>query len=355
MIQLQLLIDQTAYITRFRTSKETVYLFSHPANPPALVVQKPTEYSPTRIGDAFSQAMVFEHSTDIQVFDLDVPEFAYNPVAQFVQKVLALIGYLFVLASDSKSGLLAPLASLLASEQLALKSFQSTFRLSEILRVVNLFAGRQNGKMLQPQVDSDRARLWFGIGNFYLALNRDEIFTRLDFCHGTVFHLAFNRPVKDGPNITDFGQVDATTIDPKTLRITDRLLVIFAFEFGIFSPALKEVFEGPVKVFEGLLQNLTVGFLKPGEEPLDRCQKVGRIIVIQALLMLFVMRFSLGQSHIVDKASVAKLNSQGYLLFLIEIDSEFESLANEHQKAPLGICPNVVTQTNVPKGACLTV
>lgn len=248
MMQFQLLINQITNVTSLGARKEAVYPFSDPACPLALVIQKLAKHSPPAIRDGLSQMMVFDHSGYIQVFNLDVSKLINNPAAGLVQKVFALVANLFVLAGNGKPGLFFALASLLATAQSALQSFKSAFGFSEVSRAVNLFASRQYGEMLKPQVNADYSRFWRGVLDFDFALNRDEVSTALGFRYGTVFHLAFNGTMKHDADFADFRKVHSTFVNLKTLRIADRLLIGFAFKLGILSPTRKEVLIGSVEV-----------------------------------------------------------------------------------------------------------
>lgn len=165
MMQFQLLVDQPANVTGLRAGIESVYPFGHSTYPLALVIQKPTKHSPATITNRLSQVMVLEHPTHIQILNLDVSKLIDDSTAGLMQKVFALVGYLFVLASHKQACFLSTLASLLASAQLALQSLKSLLGLSQILRVVNLLAGTKYGKMLKPQVNSNSTRILSGFPN----------------------------------------------------------------------------------------------------------------------------------------------------------------------------------------------
>ena len=111
MMQLQLLIDQQTHVTRLGAWIETVYPLSVTSIPAAFIVKEVSKHSPTRIGDRLSQAMIFEHSTHIEVLNLDVAKLIDEAMAGFVQKVFALVGDTLVLFCHLQAGLICTLAS----------------------------------------------------------------------------------------------------------------------------------------------------------------------------------------------------------------------------------------------------
>ncbi len=326
MMQLQFVVDQKADVTSFRTGKEAVYLFSKPTFPRAFVAQKVTEHPPTRIRDTFSQMVIFEHPANVQVLNFNVAKLIDDLAAFLVKEILPLVGNLFVLASHLQAGLILTIATFLTPAQLALESLKSAFRLSEVLRVVNLFAGAENCECFKPQINADRARFLDGVLAFDLTLNRDKVFTAWGLGDGTIFHLPFDRPVKDSAYLADFGQLNPTANHLKPLRIADRLSVELVFECGVLGSALEKVHKGAVKIFKGLLQNLTIGFFQPRYKGLDDCQHIGRVVVIQPFTVFGIVSFAGSQGHIVNETSMAELNRQRRLFGLVGVNSKLKRL-----------------------------
>ena len=152
MMQFQLLIDQPANRASFGGGKPSVYLLGESSTPFAFVAKLPAKLAPAAIKDAFSQVVVLDHPGYIQIFNLDVPKLGSDPVAEFMQEILPLMGNLLVQQGHPLPRLLSPLAALFATAQNPLRSFQLALGLAKILRVFNLLAGRENGKMFDAQV-----------------------------------------------------------------------------------------------------------------------------------------------------------------------------------------------------------
>ena len=182
--------------------------------------------------------------------------------------------------------------------------------------------------MLKAQVNTYYARRGCRVLDFDLTLDRDVIFSTGGFADRAIFHLAVNRTMEDSPYPANFGQVDTTTVNLEPLRVTNGLLVMFAFELGIFSPTGKEILVGPLKVFEFLLKHLAIRFSQPDQRRyiFPETEHVGGVVVIDPFAGFGVGRFSGGQGSIVDKATVPELDGQRGLLLLIGIDTVLKRL-----------------------------
>lgn len=301
-----------------------------PPCPVQFVLAETNKLAPASVRDGLGKMVISKHPGNVQILKGYVAESVNQLSTQLVMEVLALISYPFMLNGNHKLGLGSTIRAFLLAAQTALPNFQPPFRLPQVFGRFNLFTGGQGHKVLKPQVDSNFVWLLYGVLAFDLAQNRDKVFAAWGFGDGAIFHLALDGAMKDGANLADFGQFDAAADHLESLRIADRLSVVFVFEFGVFGSALEKVNIGPVKIFERLLQDLTIGFLEPRQEMLDCSQHVGCIVVTQALAVFFVVSLALSQGHIVDKAGVAELGSYDCLLLLVGVDSEFIRLLNYH-------------------------
>ena len=176
-------------MTQFGGRIETVDMLYPTAVPLTFIDQHPAKHPPTGIADGLGQRVVLEHSTHVQVLDLDVPGLINYPPTELVQKVGSLVGNLFVLAGQGKAGFFPPLTALLAPGQRAVQPPQLLLGLAQVLGVRNFFARAQYGEILQSQVNP---KLWAGVGwffNLHLTLNRDEILAALGFRDGDVLYL----------------------------------------------------------------------------------------------------------------------------------------------------------------------
>jgi len=96
MMQLECLIEPTAYTTGLRGRIEPINLFGIGPVPVAFVAQKPPEHPPTRIGARLGQKLILEHPPDIELFNFAISGLLYQLLTQFMQKILALVRYLFM-------------------------------------------------------------------------------------------------------------------------------------------------------------------------------------------------------------------------------------------------------------------
>jgi hypothetical protein len=179
MMQLQFLIDPATNRTGLGTGKETVDPFDLAATPLAFVRQEGSKAAPARVGNGFGQMVVLEHPTDVEVFNLDEAEPVDNPAAGLVQEVLALVGHLLMLACQSQAGFLLAVTAFLGPAQSTLQAFQAALGLSEVARMLNLFTAGQHRKLLQPQVNADRARFLDRLFKLQLTVDRDEVLATL--------------------------------------------------------------------------------------------------------------------------------------------------------------------------------
>ena len=317
-----MLIDSPTSRASLRRGEEAVDFFVMATVPSSFVFNKGDELRPTDIADGLRQFAILDHAFDVQIFKGDDAIFSYQSFAQFVVKVPALIGYLVVQPGDLEALLLPIGRSLDLARQSPLRSSKSFLGLSQVLGIINLFAGTEGGKVLDTQVDADMPTVIVRFVYLKLALYRDVILTALGFRDGTVFHLAFDGSVEDSLDPAHLGQVDFRAFDFEALRVSDRLFSSLGFELGVFGPTLKEVGVGFVQVLNFRLQNLTISLLKPFGLRLTfkLCDLFLDRVIAQATARFFVMGFASSQTPIVDKPSVSKLDCQSVLLFSIRFE-----------------------------------
>ncbi len=339
MMKLKRNVFETAYVTQFGAWKETIYPIDPGPVPVAFVVKLPGELTPAGITNRLGQVVVFEHPLNVEVLDIDLSKLIDNSVAKFMQKVLALISNLFVLAGKFQPGFLPAVRAFLLPGQFLLQLLEFGFRGSQMAGVVNFLACRQDSEVGQAQVDADGLAFIDWLVYFHFALNRDEEFPALGFRDGNILGFAFNGPVEDSAHPADFGQVDFRAFYFEALRVTNRLLVVLLFESWVVSPAFKEIDIGPVQIFKFLLQDLAVCLLEPDKIGLafQFLEAVSSSYVTQAPTHFLVIALTQIQTPVIGEASMPKLDSQRVLLFLGWVNPELEGFLYQHQKSTFGL------------------
>ena len=125
-------------------------------------------------------------------------------------------------------------------------------------------------------------------------------------------------------------------VQSEVLRHTKGLFIVLALEVGERGATREEVLVGGIQILQGLLERLRVDFPQPFgfRLLLQRHQGVGGIGVVQALLLLALMRgvvvHPLAQEVIVDKPRTPELSRQPDALLDVRVEAELEGLMPEH-------------------------
>ncbi len=113
------------------------------------------ERRPGRVTYAFRKTMVMNHSVHVEILNTNEAKLIDNLARVLVCEVLASPPCTFMYAGNGLTVLLPLTASLDQFRVLALDFRQSLFGFSEETRVVDLFAGRESSKGLEPNVNAD--------------------------------------------------------------------------------------------------------------------------------------------------------------------------------------------------------
>ena len=181
-----------------------------------------------------------------------------------VQKIVAYIGYCTVQTLDFGFELLPVGGKLHSFCQLALQLCQLLFMFSETVQWFDAGTIGERCKTRNSHIYANGAlRSVYRFWNFPFRLNRNKpSASGQGNCY--LFRCSFYPAAVAIADIADFGQKYAAVvfIEPETLRIAEGVMNPLSLETREIRTLGKEVFVGPVKIFQRLLQNLRMGFSK---------------------------------------------------------------------------------------------
>lgn len=330
--ELQVLINESAMNTAFARREKPINLLDMATIPLTLVVELAHELRPAGIGNGLGKAVVLHHPFDVQILNSNQAVRFYQLPTEFVGKVKALVGYLFVQFGNLQPGLIPALAALLGLAQLALIPFKAAFGLAQMFGIRESLPVTGNGKVLKSQIKPNLPALIGRVVNLLLYLNRGEILAALGSRHGKVFHNAFNRAMQDNLDPANFRNVQLATFNLETLRKPAGLLTVLLFEVWEFSLLIKEVAIGGIEVAKCLLRSLRIHIFEPVVISLlfEFGKLQGSIVVGQSLAGFGVGINALTKEVVVDKATTAKLLRQFALLLDIWVNPVLVSTFDIH-------------------------
>src|SRR3990172_6972129 len=302
------------------------------AIPPALVFEHVAEASPSRCGDGFGQPAVPDHAAHVQVLHADQPIASYQLGAEFMQEVLTLVGYFFMLACQQATRLLPARRSLDTPADLTLQSLHPFLCPLQVTGMFSLPAFRRRQEGLDTEIDPDLSASCRSFDHAHFALAGHKVFSRLGFRHGDVLWSAFQGPVDFGLDPTHLRQVGEVFVEPETLWIADGLLISFALEARELRAPREEVLVGLLQIFDLGLQDLAVCVPQPfrfGPVFQSRGPTL-QLVVVDAFAGFLICLHSQCQSPIPHKTRVPILNSQSLLLFGSRVEAIAEGFADHH-------------------------
>lgn len=319
--QRQLIKQMTTNIAQPGTWKESVKLAVCPTVPVGFIFKLPEDLSPGCVCNVFRKAMVFQHPGDIQPFHKDRLVLAYDLRGEFMNVVLARVSDLRVTPRYFKLRLLSVARSRCLSGKTAVKLLQSFLALNKASGVQKPFAIRENGQVLDPDINADfRFDGRKGL-NIFSHENTDEVPFSLVLadCQADQFNPVRNLAAPR--DIQRFGLLREGQHLPFQAEarpgIPDGLAGVPTLERRIFRPLLKEVREPRTQIPKGLLKNNRTDIR---EEKLFRFflqlgQSLAQIRVAQGFFPLLPRFCSQLQAPIVDITRASKRLSK--LLFVV--------------------------------------
>ena len=124
----QTVYDRATNMASLRRRKEAVDAHHDRAMPGRLVLAHAAKHTPAAVADRLGQAVVANHTLDVQRFEFDQTMLSDHAMTELLQEVLALASDGLALAGDTHARLVAVGAALLLASQPALQARQPLLR-----------------------------------------------------------------------------------------------------------------------------------------------------------------------------------------------------------------------------------
>ena len=323
-IERHLVADRTTRRTRLGTRIPTVALDERLSGARGLVFEKPRERSPTRIGDCPSEFMILHHRLHIQIFNAYHLVFVDDATADFMKVVTSGARDALMRAGYQLPGFVPVFRSFFLARQFALFAFQVLLRLTKMARVLKLRSVARDGKMCQPDVDTDRLAIG-GHRRHCLAIigqDRRMVLATGIAADGHGLEFTEDLSMHDASHPTDFRQIDTRSVNLHSLRVLDGLATMLGLETRVFAALGKEVVERPCEVLQRLLQRLAVRVTKPFELLLELWQTNCHRMIVQSLARPAVEIARFSKSIVPCPSRAAKLNREGLSLRSVRIEAD---------------------------------
>lgn len=282
------------------------------------------------IGERPREAVVFQHSAQVQVLNANRIESAHKIERQFVLNIGAAIRNLFVQIGYALLPEKAPFAAFLFPGKLPLHPRHAPGIVAAIFRIRNALAIRKRCESIDAEVKADR------LSGFGKLFDGDIHYQRDEVSAGWLANQPQTRRLRNlGPRPLDFerpnfcnGQRAAFSIEPEPgLGVFDRLPAVLAPKSWIFGTFLKKVDVCSLQITQGLLLDDAGTLRQPRSRlvvpPLRHVG--GRLRVIYAPAV-FERLAALRQRAVEHVARAAKLTRQVLLLGLSRVASERPTL-----------------------------
>ena len=259
-------VDVTAGRAHLAARKPAVYL--HDLAPVALGLglQQSGKHPNSGVRNAAREAVVFNHPAQVQVFNANRIESLHHVGGELVRCIHSGIRDLCVQLGDGAHRMLAPVAALGFTCQVALQERHSLSMLVPVLRVGDAFAGGQRGKPIQAKVNADSKPCFWKLNWLQLNNERNKVATRgikHDAQAGCVKN-GVTRPLDlDG---ADLCQRQGTRLNVQleaTLGVLRALRAVLALEVRVGGAFLKEVLVGGLQVAQALLKRHAGNIVQP--------------------------------------------------------------------------------------------
>ena len=318
-------VDKSTITTPLAAGEESARHTDFFAIPSGLVRQHLPEHPKARTADVLGQAMVFDHASDVQIFNGDHIETANQVSGQLVHRVLASTGDVRVMASHLALHQRSPMAALDATGKNPLQLGQLRLSSHRVACIGHMLTIGQRRQSTDAQVYADfQARLRHGRLHFIQA-HRHKIAptTVLGYRNRRWFACECLRESDVETAKARHRQVLVGGIPFKTpCRVLGRLLTMLAFERRVFRTLGKEVGECRLQMAQCLLLGDARRLTQPQEAnvaPVCRpCGTAG--VVIDTLAILEGVSPQL-QRVVIGMASTSEVPRQLTALPLSRVES----------------------------------
>ena len=164
--------------------------------------------TPCRVCDGFSQTMIFEHPSDVQLFKYDDGKSIDQLPAFLMGKISAFVGDSLVNVGNYFAAFLSLWTAFCSRAQFALSLCQSLFIFAKEFRIGNSFTVRQHGKLFQANVNA-YAFFRFGKGCASHSTDKQAYHLPVELrADGQRLDFAFNRAMQFDFDFADFRQLE---------------------------------------------------------------------------------------------------------------------------------------------------
>ena len=221
----QTLADATPASRAILRSERGGHFHDHATGTLSLARVDSEESSPRRVTDASGKVMILHHASDVEVFKNRLVKLPDKLKARLVKEIEPLAFDLQVLSGERLHRLLPARTAPLAPRHFALCGFQATFSGFQAAWILNHFARRERGEVLQANVNAnvvaglrDEARM--------ILFDREHGVVAVGFaldCDG--LNRPFNLAREMQPDAPDLRQVQLSALKfPSALRVSERIV-----------------------------------------------------------------------------------------------------------------------------------
>ena len=151
----QSIIDVSATITSLAGRKKPVKFANRATVPLAFVLKHVHKLIPSGVRDRFGKAVIPDHVSNSQVFNMYSLVIADKFFACLMKKITALIRNFLMLHCKSMNRVTSGIRTFLLSGYRALKSFETFLSSAEIFRALDHFTVRSGEECLDAEVNTD--------------------------------------------------------------------------------------------------------------------------------------------------------------------------------------------------------
>lgn len=258
-----------AAMASFRGWEEAVHKPQLSAISLTLVGEHLTELPERSIGDRLGEAMVFDHSPDVQVFDTDSVVSAHHIGRHFVKVILSGVSDVLLYPGNADALTVPHAAPLDPAGEGALSLGKASLVFARMLRVRDTLSLAGCGETTDSEINSDRLSGRIKLGKLFIEAQRDEVSSAWSLGDRdgrwfggelpTPIHIQTSQPTDNQVRVVGIGTRELKGRD----RVFSRLLVSPFLEVGILSFFVEKPDKGIVQVTERLLSRDTGNFLEP--------------------------------------------------------------------------------------------
>lgn len=287
--------------------------------PVAFVFQQPAKQSERSIRQAASKGVVFDHSSQVQIFDADHVEAADEIGSDFLQMVHASVRNVGMDLGYAKASTFAALAAFVTPCVNSLRPSEFLFSLTKIFWIGDSFAVGKGSQSADAEVDTDRLISFRQRRTRLIHHKSHEIPASSVLFNRHRSRMAFKRTRPPDTEPAELGndQISIACIPFEgALGIFSSLLPVLFFERWVSGAFVEEVAESGLEMPEGLLNRYTGNFVEPSVIwSLFECRESRRTGMVAHFLSGMVGISPQSQSPVVNVSTGSECLSKDFFLF----------------------------------------